>query len=343
MSQRSISIDYLKCLLAIGVVVAHSLLIHMDLQEWSYLLGMSVLRSLVPAFSVVSGYCFFFTRSRGRSRRWLAWLVLAYAFWTLFYVPIWLKPYSTLHEVVIAVVFGTMHLWYIAGLIVAAVLIMGFLRLGEITRSGLWPMMLAALLLFLLGQAMSFWVFFTQSAMPLEFQRNGLTVIFPFAAIGYALAVWVARNGRDRLPRLGLLWLAVAVLFGGRLIEAVFALRTYGLSLSVLPEMPVLAILAPVLLFLAFLRTDLPEVNVNLSNWSSSIYFLHIFVILFLRHFFGIDSLAIYMVMGICVPVLALMCWDHVRPVVFRLLGRQGRSAAGGGGPARQTLRPDQI
>ena len=342
MSQRSISIDYLKCLLAIGVVVAHSLLIHMDLREWSYLLGMSVLRSLVPAFSVVSGFCFFFTRSRGKSRKWLAGLVLAYAFWTLFYVPIWLKPYSTLHEVLIAVVFGTMHLWYIAGLIVAAVLIMGFLRLGEITRSGLWPMLLAALVLYLLGQAMSFWAFFAQSDMPLEYQRNGLTVIFPFAAIGYALAVWVARNGRDRLPRLGLLWLAVAVLFGARLVEAMIVLRLHGLSLSVLPEMPLLAILAPVLLFLAFLRADLPEVNVNLSNWSSSIYFLHIFVILFLRHFFGIDDVVIYVAAGVSLPVIALMCWDRMKPVLFRLLGRHDRPAAGGG-PARQTLRPDQI
>lgn len=328
MLQRSVSIDYLKCLLAVGVVLGHSILIHAKLVEWSFLTGMGLLRSLVPAFSVVSGYCFFVTYNRGKALKWLSGLVVAYLFWTVFYAPIWVEPDTTWRDVAYVFVWGTMHLWYIAGLIVAAILIIAFASLGERTGTGLWPMMISASVLAGIGSVLAFLAFYRDWQLPLEFSRNGFTVIFPFAAIGYALASWVARNGRDSLPRLGVIWLVVAVLFGLRLGEALFSMRTYGLSLAAMPEIPFLALPAPVFLFLGFLRMDLPELPVNLSGWSSSIYFLHIFFILAVHRFLGIDSIPVFLLVGVVVPIILAQVMERLRPHLARLL-RTGKRSVG--------------
>lgn len=318
MVQRSVSIDYLKFLLALGVVLGHSILIRMKLEEWSFLVGMGLLRSLVPTFAVLSGYCFHVTCSHGKAVRWLLWLIVAYLFWTLFYIPIWFEADTSLVDVLRVVFFGTMHLWYIAGLILAGGLIVGFVRLGQRTNSGLWPMLMAALGFASVGWALSFWIFFQELDLPVELSRNGMVVIFPYAAIGYALAAWVAKNGRDALPRLGIIWLAVALLFGAKLVEAMFDLRTYGLGFRSLPELPLLALPAPVFLFLGFLRMNLPEPPMNLSSWSASVYFLHIFAMIAARHFFGISSLPAFFLVGVLVPIALQMIWDRARPILVR-------------------------
>ncbi|MDS9468388.1 acyltransferase family protein [Paracoccus sp. MBLB3053] len=342
MLTRSLSIDYLKCLLAVGVVLGHSILISQRIEIWSYLVGGGLLRSLVPTFSVVSGFCFYVTYRNGRVLGWLIGLACAYLFWTAFYVPIWVNATTTWQDVLWSVAWGTMHLWYIAGLIVAAVLIVILIRLGQRTRTGLRPMLLAALTLGLAGSALSFWAFFQRPEMPMEYWRNGFTVIFPFAAIGFALAHRIDRQGFDWLPSARLLWALTGLIFGAKIAEAFVGMSVYGLNFSLLPDIPVLAFPAPMLLFLAFLRTTLPRLPVDLSSWSASIYFLHIFFIIAVQHFLGINSVAVFFAVGVVMPILGSIALSRARTILPRRLGGARSQASGGEGSAWQTLRADQ-
>lgn len=319
--RRIHSLDYLKVLLAIGVVFGHAILIQNQLVPWSYVLGNGLLRSLVPTFSILSGYCFFVTYSRGRAGKWLAGLILLYLFWIVFYAPIWANRDTTAAEVLRVLLLGTMYLWYIAGMIVDAALLVGFLRLGERTRTGTWPLRIAALACALVATVLAFWSFWREPGLPMDVLRNGATVIFPFFAVGYLMAGRVCDHGLDSLPRPRTLWLIVAALFALRLLEAYLGMRTYGVSLHAFPELPFLSYPAAILLFLAFLRTEIPEAPVNLSLWSASIYFLHIFLILFLRHF-GIETLWAYVISGVAGSVLVAVAAQRLLPMF-----RGGRSA----------------
>jgi hypothetical protein len=307
------SLDYLKVLLAIGVVLAHSILIQNQLVPWSYMLGNGVLRSLVPTFSTLSGYCFFVTYSRGKAGRWLGGLILLYLFWIGFYAPIWVNRDTTAADALQVLLLGTMHLWYVAGLILAAGLLIAFLWLGRRTRTGLAPLLGAALVCALLGTGLAFWAFLHEPGLPLDVSRNGATVIFPFFAFGYALAGLVRDRGLDALPSARTLWLIIAGLFALRLVEAYMSMQAYGVSILSMPELPFLSYPAAVLLFMAFLRLELPEAPVSLSLWSASIYFLHIFLIFVVRHF-GAKSLFVYVLVGVTVPVLIAAAFQRLLP-----------------------------
>lgn len=317
--RRIPSIDYLKLLLAAGVVLAHSILIQNNIVSWSFLIGNGVLRSLVPAFSVLSGYCLYVTYQRGKARKWILGLIMIYVFWTIFYMPLWIRSVTGVSDVMRNLVWGPMHLWYVAGLIVAGLFLIALLRLGDRLGWGLWPALVLALALALVGSINAYRAFFFYPDMPLEYYRNGLTVIFPFSAAGYAIASYVDRRGLDALPRAGVIWALVAVFFALRLAEAVYAMR-YGISPRSLPEFPLFAYPAALLLFLGFLRTNLPQPTQNLSLWSASIYFLHIFVIVVIRHF-GSNSLALYFVAGVTVPVIVAVGFERIMPYLRRSAG----------------------
>lgn len=323
MSRRIPSLDYLKIVLAAGVVLGHAILIDDRIVGWSFLVGNGVLRSLVPTFSVLSGYCLHVTMARGKAGRWLGGLTLVYLFWTAFYAPIWLKSVSGPWDALWFVLWGPMHLWYVSGLILSGLLLAGFVRLERRRGGGLGPMLVAALVLALAGSAVSFWSFLGHHAITLEWYRNGFTVIFPFSAAGYALAEFVARRGREALPRAGVLWAATVGLFAVKTIEAWFDMRGFGISAQALPDVPLFAYPAAILLFLAFLRLDLRQLPVNLSLWSSSIYFLHIFIILLLRHL-GLTGVGPYWLAGVALPILGAIGLERG----LRLLPRGRRASA---------------
>lgn len=304
---RIASLDYLKLWLAVGVVIAHAILfqdfgkVSPVVMKWEFLLGNAFLRSLVPTFSVLSGYCFYVTHQRGRGRKWILELLALYLFWLAFYMPLWMRDVSDWRDALWILGFGPIHLWYVSGLILACFLLVMLLRLCTRRGLGLWPILGLAALLALSGSAGAYWSFLGDHRIPVEIVRNGLTVVFPFVAVGYAIAGFVDRHGRDALPRPGVLWALTAVMFALKMAEAIYATR-YGVKPSALPELPLVAYPAVVLLFLSVLRMDLPMPRRNLSLWSASIYFIHIFIFVGLSRL-GLDNIVIRVLAGVLIPI----------------------------------------
>lgn len=322
MAHRIHSLDYLKLLLAIGVAFGHAILMQNQVKPWSYLIGMGLLRGLVPTFAAISGYSIYVTQKRGKLDAWLKGLIAVYLFWMAFYLPVWFRDMSGFEQVLQTLVFGIMHLWYIAGLVLALPLMLATLWLGRKTGTGIWPMLGAALILALAGSGLAFWSYLV-SPLPLDLHRNGITVIFPFAAAGYAVAMLVDQRGREALPSARALWLAMILLGALKLGESAIVMQIYGVSIRTLPDLPFLAIPFALLMFLAFLRLDLPRAPVNLGLWSASIYFLHILMILIARHF-GIMSIWATTLLGIIVPILLAIAFEKVMAMRRRPQAERG-------------------
>ncbi|WP_170295081.1 acyltransferase family protein [Paracoccus aestuariivivens] len=317
MLARFYSVDYLKLFLAIGVVFGHSILINNHLVGWSFVTGIGLLRSMVPAFSILSGFLLFFIHQRGKTNKWLSGLVFLYVFWTVFYAPMWMRGDMPWSEALWNMFWGPMHLWYVAGLLHAALILLALLWVGERTGSGVKPLIVGAVLAGILEITLAVMTFAPIWQLSTEVVRNGLTVIFPFAAIGYLIAKFVAERGIEALPRTSVVWTLVFVLFTLRLFEASISFFMYGPKLPAIPELPLLSYPAVALLFIGFLRLDLPKPAVDLSLWSSSIYFLHIFLIQVMRHF-GIDNIWIYLLVGVVGSVLVAEVFVLLRPVLMR-------------------------
>lgn len=318
-AHRIHSLDYLKLVLALGVVFGHAILMQNQLKPWSYLIGAGMLRGLVPTFAAVSGYSIYVTQKRGKLDLWLKGLIATYLFWTAFYLPVWIRDVSEPGQILQVLVFGTMHLWYIAGLVLALPMMLATLWLGRRTGTGPWPMLGAALLLALIGSGLGFWSFLV-TPLPMDLYRNGITVIFPFVAAGYGVAMLVDRRGREVLPSARWLWLALIGLSALKIMESAIAMRVYGVSIRTLPDLPFLGIPAALLMFLAFLRLDLPRAPINLGLWSASVYFLHVFMILLARHF-GITAIWSTFLLGVIVPILLAIVFERGMGLRRRLRG----------------------
>lgn len=319
------SIDALKVLLALAVVWAHAVLLGAHFDTLNYLVGQGLVRPAVPTFAMVSGFLFNSTHRRGTTTRWLTTISGAYLLWCLIYAPLWLPEEPDLAHVFGRLIVGPLHLWYMAALVAAVLLMAAVLRWAPgalAARRWLLGLAVGALLT---GSALQAADFFGPVDIPLNAYRNGIFVEFPYAAFGFLLADRVAREGRGWLPPAPRLWLLFAGLAALRLIEARLSLAAFGLSPSAPPEFPPLAVAFSLVLLMATLRTDLPRVPLPLGTLSMAMYFLHYMVVMAALSL-GITALGLQLLLGAGVPALVALLYCAARREAGRLLAASRRT-----------------
>ena len=297
------SIDALKFLLALGVVWAHSVLMGQHYSTTNYLVGQGLVRATVPTFALVSGFLFHATGRRGRTMPWLMIMTGAYLVWCLIYAPVWLVGEPDVLHVLGRLVVGPLHLWYMAALILAVLMIAAVLRLVPDPLAQRRWLLGSALGLALTGATLQGIDFFTPVDLSLNVYRNGIFVEYPYAVLGFLLAGKIEREGSDWMPGALPLWLMLGFLAALRLGEAWLSLRAFGLSPAAPPEFPPLAMAFSVTLMMAMLRLDLPGWLRPLGKLSMAIYFLHYLVLLGALSL-GLTSLGTMMALGVAGPIL---------------------------------------
>jgi peptidoglycan/LPS O-acetylase OafA/YrhL len=326
------SIDVLKLIIASGVVWAHVTLMTLQGGALAYLFGQGLVRTVVPTFAVISGFLFHSTFHHGRARGWLTRLLVFYLFWCAFYLPIWWPEHPTWAVVLQDLIFGPMHLWYMAALMVALGLIRAVLALAGSERQGRLWLIGTGLVCLLIGTAVQSVNFFASADLSIHVWRNGVFFEFPFAVIGYLVADRIYRKGWDWVPSARVAWLVLLVLAVLRLGEAAIGLHLYGASILAPPEFPLLALAFSLMVLLAALRTDVPKAPVNLAFLSMMIYFLHLIVLLVLMYF-GVQNVAALTLLGIALPALAGMVLIEVgKRMTDRLPDGLRRRVLGRGG-----------
>ncbi len=297
------SIDVLKLVIAAGVVWAHATLLTLQGGAVAYVLGQGLVRTVVPTFAVVSGFLFHSTFHHGRARGWLIRLGLFYLLWAMLYLPVWWPQEPTLWVVAQELIFGPIHLWYMAALMLALVMLRLVLLLaGDDSRGRRWLMWLGLVYL-LCGTALQGVDFFSDVTLSMHAWRNGVFFEFPFVVIGYLVADRIRRRGTGWLPSAGQAWAVLAGLAVLRLGEAAVSLHLFGLSIVAAPEFPFLTAAFALMILLAVLRTEAAPPPVNIAFLSMMIYFLH-FIVLLAALAFGVTQIWALMALGLGLPAL---------------------------------------
>jgi len=116
---RNLSLDVLKIILAIFVVFLHMNFLKQTSPLLSFTLVNGVFRIAVPVFLVITGFYFLHIDSPKKLGKWLFRTFLLYAVWMIIYISHWKDN----EKLLLTVLFGYHHLWYIIGTFFSGILL----------------------------------------------------------------------------------------------------------------------------------------------------------------------------------------------------------------------------
>lgn len=307
---RLMSVDYLRVILAIFVVVAHSGLGRETLRAagdtgmLGLVAGNSILRVAVPVFALIAGYYLASTLRRGRLSDWVGHLLVLYAAWSAVYLLFLWFYYANRPIALTAteLTLGFMHLWFLQGLAISGILLAASAALGR------GAVIASAVLLGGAGLALQYLRMTGQADIPVEHYRNGPLYLYPYLAIGWLMALHP-----PRLP-VAVLWAAVAAGLALTVAENIWWLRRIGEE--PLLEIPAGHLLLCPALFALVLRMPAPSTDLPLGRAAAGIYVMHVIVLQGLPQL-GVAHPLPGVLLGVAVPFLVV--WGA------SLLGRRHR------------------
>jgi len=282
---RNVSLDILKLFMACMVVGLHAGFLGEYSALGSYLSVNGIFRVAVPIFLVINGFYFFPVLTKGSQMNWIKKVLILYMVWMLFYSYFWFSvPEMSLIGVVklvISIVIGYYHLWYISGMLGAAILLLIFKRLSLIF---LVFTILASSMIGVMIQYLGNYHYFEGSILDKLFNidwfhRNAFLFSYPFFCIGYLinkhkLHEKITLTGAGLGSAIGILLL---------LSESHFNYYQEGRDggfdnfLSLLFVCP--------FVFVLFTKLDFQGNSKDIALYSSAIYFIHIFFLTVLGRF----------------------------------------------------------
>lgn len=276
-STRNASIDSLRLLAAIVVVIGHANV----LCDTRSLVCLSTIhgsfRLAVPVFLLISGYFFFEAYKARRHWPWVRRIFRLYAVWMLIYSPFWLIlpiQRGVTGDIPENLVFGYYHLWYLAAVAGGAVLTILLARLGL-----LW-LTLVALTALAAGLVLQYALNYgflpdriVHHGVMGWLHRNFLFFGFPFFALGYVMAAAKIETKTSRNLGLGLFIAGLGLLaleVGGNLAYA-GKVHVFEIYAAVLVGAPALLIIA--------LKTNWQTRNRHMAKFSEAVFLLHVLVL----------------------------------------------------------------
>jgi len=281
--QRNLSIDILKCALAIMIIAIHTLFLNDLSRQWAYLTTNGLFRIAVPIFFLINGY--FFTGFLQAPGAWLKHGLILYSVWMLIYSYYWFLPtgidFSSIVQTAKALVIGYEHLWYIASMLGAAVMLYYLRNLSS------RQLLIVSLSLYVLGVVIQYlgnYHFFKDPLLDrlcnaLWLYRSTFLFAFPFFCIGYLI------NKHQLNTKINS---KVAIIGLGIGLLMVIAESYLNYHLTDNPEgfdlLFTLLLTCP-LIFMFFLNLAIKGNSKNLAVYSTAIYLVHFLVIAQLKSF----------------------------------------------------------
>lgn len=287
---RNIALDILKVLLAVMVVGIHTYFLRDINSLAEYLTVNGVFRMAVPIFFLTSGFYFFQALAGDTHGRWLKRVLMLYAFWMLFYSYFWFRPSAwsieELWRLLLIIFLGYYHLWYVAGVIGAALMM-------TLMRHWRWPWMTV---LVIVAYGVGTLLQYIASYQWLNDQdidkflagswshRNFLFSAFPFFCIGY----FINKFSLHRQITLTFAVVAACVGLISLIAESYFNYQNLANDTG-FDNMASLILVCPAI-FICTLKTNIQGGTKNLSLYSAGIYFVHIFFLLACLRLFDLDG-----------------------------------------------------
>lgn len=257
---------------------------------WNYLTVNGIFRIAVPIFLLINGFYFYSILNNGKAIYWFKRVFALYLFWMLFYIYFWFRPADIsiieIIKIVHTLIIGYHHLWYLPGMLGAAVLVILFKTLSLRLMIG------AILITFAIGVAIQYsgnYHLIENQTVDKFFNyhwvhRNFIFFAFPFFFIGFLINKF---NIQERIS-FNLLVKLSFIGFGLVIAESYFnyiePLRDGGFDNFVS-----LLIICPAL-FLLFMNLNLYGSSKQLSFFATGVYFIHPFFQIIYRKFTDIDG-----------------------------------------------------
>lgn len=210
--ERNILLDYVKIILSILVITIHMqpLFDYGEFQGWIITHGIA--RVAVPIFFITGGYYIAGKLDDVKSlKKYLKHLVIIHIVWNLIYLPTIIDMIYNIKSVILILTFGFFHLWYIPALIVGTIA----LFLSKKYIKDYRYILVLAFILFMIG------FYCGLDNLRIYHYRNGITMAFPFIALGYCIKSrgWVAKIKNNYL--IGVMCIGLAALIGESYIRYV--------------------------------------------------------------------------------------------------------------------------
>ncbi|WP_158768372.1 acyltransferase [Paraglaciecola sp. L1A13] len=280
---RNIALDVLKLIMAFMVVGIHANFM-MDLSPLgNYLTVHGMFRIAVPVFFVINGYFFYYVLIKEQQLKWLRRVFILYITWMVFYSYFWFSipdmsfiSYAKLLKVVF---FGYYHLWYIAGMIGAAVILLILRKLpSSILIISIILTFLSGVIIQYLGNYHIFeGTFLDKLFNTNQMHRNMIFLAYPFFCTGYLINKHSLPSKISLEHSFILSILAIGALLG----ESYFNFLQENRD-GYFDNYFSLILICPII-FILFIKANIPGTNRNIALYSSSIYFIHVLILIILQ------------------------------------------------------------
>lgn len=280
---RNISIDILKIFMATMVVGLHAGFLGDISRLFEYIFVNGIFRVAVPIFFIINGFYFFHADRDKNKLEWFKKTIRLYLVWMTFYSYAWITKFKSPEEIIInsiaTLAIGYHHLWYMVGMVGAAAITI------KLNNLRLQTNLIVAILLFSLGVTIQYCGNYnllksaeTNNLFNLHWtHRNFLFFAFPFFYIGYAI------NKYNLLNKIESQYINISVLIGVVILIIESYINFFQENrIGGFDNYASLIIICPSI-FLFFIKKNIPSSNKNISLYSSSIYFIHVFALDILR------------------------------------------------------------
>jgi hypothetical protein len=276
---RNIALDILKLLMAFMIVGLHAGFLADFTLLGQYLTVNGLFRMAVPIFLIINGFYFYPVLSKNNPINWLKRISILYLVWMTLYSYCWFSvpEFSFIGFAKFAkqVIIGYHHLWYIAGMIGAAIILIIMHKFSSVILS------ISILLTFLGGvliQYLGNYHVLEGGLFDIVFNyawvhRNMLFFSYPFFCVGYlinkhSLCDSVSLRSAGILSAVG-----VVALLGESYVNYYQEGRDGGFDnfFSLLLVCP--------FVFILFMKSSISGESKNMALYASAIYFIHPFLL----------------------------------------------------------------
>lgn len=302
--KRNVSLDILKLIMAFMVVALHARFLGEYSAEAEFLTSNGLFRIAVPVFLIINGFFFYPVITAGRQWRWLWRVAVLYAVWMTIYAYYWFylpSPYlaNWLRFFFFEIVLGYYHLWYLAGMLGAGLVLMLLRPLGTAV------LLLVSVVTFVMGVLIQYagtYHLFAGSDLDavvsrLWVHRNFLLFCFPFFCVGYLIHQYRLQEKISRSIALAVCMAGLLLLLAESWINYYQPGRDGGFD-----NMWSLIVVCPAL-FMVFIQQPVSGSSKYIASYATGVYLVHLFFLIQLQRHSGL-GFTVNAVLAIVVSLL---------------------------------------
>ncbi len=288
---RNISLDILKVILALLVVGIHTAFLADYSALGNYLTTEGICRLGVPIFVLINGFYFYNITANQKYNVWFKRILSLYLFWLFIYGYYWFESVDGILSFLKYLLLGYAHLWYIPGVIGAAIITI-FIKDKSVKF-----LIFLMLLTFIIGATIQYAGNYHLSSdkdidkilNTVYSNRNFLFFAFPFFIMGFLM------NKYNILKKITLQSLYIPAVIGFVLLLAEAYYNFSNPARSGGFDMYYSLIISAPTLFMLFMKMEFKSEK-NIALYSSGIYFVHPFILFQLKEYFTITQTPITLV-----------------------------------------------